>query len=283
MNEQLIQSIVEQVLLQLGETTTSSQNHQFPVAVSARHVHLKQEHVEILFGKGYELQSKSELSQPGQFAAQEQVAIVGPKSAIHNVRVLGPARDLSQVEVSGTDARVLGVAAPLRFSGDIAKSSAITIVGPKGSVYIEEGCIIAAAHIHMSPHDASRLQVEDSQLVDVEVKTHRPLIFRNVKIRVSERFKLEMHIDTDEGNAALIQGSAVGEILQQVGESKPLPVFNVEVSQQPKQQTVYEKRVLTERTLADCSHQEFYVSKKTIVTALAEDTARKKGIKIIRQ
>lgn len=181
-----------------------------PVGVSNRHIHLSQEHVEALFGPGYQLTKKKELM-GGQFAANECCTIVGLKlRAIENVRVLGPARKSTQVEISSTDARKLGINVPVRESGDIAGSAPIAIVGPKGAIYCKEGCIVAARHIHMSPADATAAGVSDGDYVSVKVENVRGTTFNNVKIRVDDSFTLEMHIDTDEANASEIkQGDKV--------------------------------------------------------------------------
>ena len=184
-------------------------NHakQVPIAVSARHVHLTEQHIEALFGKGASLTKDFDLSQPGQFAAKERVAIKGPKGMLENVRVLGPARVASQVEISKTDSFILGVIPPIRQSGNLSDSEKITIIGPVGEVNLEEGCIIAQAHIHMHPNDAVSFQVKDGDLVDIVVETNRPITFHKVIVRVSESFRLDMHIDTDEGNASnLVRG-----------------------------------------------------------------------------
>ena len=176
-----------------------------PVGVSARHLHLTQEHVEILFGKGYQLTRKKELM-GGQFASNETVTIVGLKlRAIENVRVLGPVRGKAQVEISATDAVRLGIKAPVRESGNTKDSAPIAVVGPKGAVYLEEGCIIAMRHIHMSPKDAHAAGVSDGDIVSVKADNDRGTIFNHVKIRVGESFTLEMHIDTDEANACGIR------------------------------------------------------------------------------
>ena len=181
-----------------------------PVGVSNRHIHLSQEHVEALFGSGYQLTKKKELM-GGQFAANDCCTIVGLKlRAIENVRVLGPARKSTQVEISSTDARKLGINVPIRESGDIAGSAPIAIVGPKGAIYCKEGCIVAARHIHMSPSDATAAGVNDGDYVSVKVENERGTTFNNVKIRVDDSFTLEMHIDTDEANASEIkQGDKV--------------------------------------------------------------------------
>ncbi|NCB92288.1 MAG: phosphate propanoyltransferase [Clostridia bacterium] len=175
-----------------------------PIGVSARHIHLTQEDLETLFGPGYQLTKKKELM-GGQFASNELVTIVGLKlRAIENVRILGPCRSKSQVEVSATDAIKLGVKAPIRDSGDTADSAPIALVGPKGALYLKEGCIVAARHIHMSPADAKAAGVHDGDCVSVKADNERGTVFSNVKIRVDDSFTLEMHIDTDEANASNI-------------------------------------------------------------------------------
>lgn len=175
-----------------------------PIGVSARHVHLTQADVETLFGKGYRLTKKKELM-GGQFASNEQVTIVGLKlRAIENVRILGPVRKSSQVEVSATDAVKLGIKVPVRDSGDIKGSAPIAVVGPCGAIYLKEGCIVAKRHIHMSPRDAEKAGVKDGEIVSVKVDNERATTFNNVTIRVDPSFTIEMHIDTDEANAARI-------------------------------------------------------------------------------
>lgn len=198
-----IESITRMVL-EAMEKTQKNKGFVVPIGVSARHVHLTQEHVEVLFGPGYQLTKKKDLM-GGQFAANEQVTIVGLKlRAIENVRILGPVRKASQVEVSQTDSLKLGVKVPIRESGNIAGSAPIALVGPKGALYLKEGCIIAMRHIHMSPKDALDAGVKDGDIVSVKVDNDRGTIFNQVKIRVDESFTLEMHIDTDEANAAHI-------------------------------------------------------------------------------
>lgn len=211
MDQNVIQSIVNQVVLQL-EKKKNSGKHPIPIAVSARHVHLSPEHLEKLFGVGYQFSKKTDLSQPGQFAAQETLLLVGPKGSIERVRILGPARGATQIEVSKTDAIKLGMDPPVRQSGDIKGSSPCTIVGPKGSIYITEGLIIAQCHIHMTPEDARNYQVKQGDMVQVTTQSRRPITFDQVLIRVSDRYKLEMHIDTDEANAALLSQNESGYV-----------------------------------------------------------------------
>lgn len=200
--EQITRLVIEAI--NRMETEKKSDGFAVPVGVSARHVHLTQEHVEALFGPGYQLTKRKELM-GGQFASNETVTIVGLKlRAIENVRVLGPVRKASQVEVSATDAIRLGMKVPVRESGDIDGSAPVAIVGPKGAIYLNEGCIVAMRHIHMSPADALAAGVRDGDFVSVKADNERGTTFDHVKIRVDESFTLEMHIDTDEANAALI-------------------------------------------------------------------------------
>ncbi len=199
-----IEFITKAVLAAMDKQKSDEKGYVVPVGVSARHVHLTQEHVEILFGEGYQLTKKKDLM-GGQFASNETVTIVGIKlRAIENVRVLGPVRKASQVEISSTDALKLGIKAPIRESGDVAGSAPIALVGPKGALYLKEGCIVAMRHIHMSPADALAAGVHDGDIVSVKADNERGTIFNQVKIRVNPSFTLEMHIDTDEANASKI-------------------------------------------------------------------------------
>lgn len=187
----------------------------FIVETSARHVHLTQEHLEILFGKGYELTKKKDLSQPGQYACEERVTIVGSKKELKGVSILGPVRTATQVELSLTDARSIGVAAPIRESGDVAGSGSCKIVGPCGEIELAEGVIAAKRHIHATPADAEALGVKNGDVVSVKVDTDgRSLVFGDVVVRVSEKYALAMHIDTDESNAAGCGREVYGEIVK---------------------------------------------------------------------
>lgn len=201
-------SSVEYITRLVIEAVNSSGNKSempVPIGVSARHIHLTQSDVEKLFGSGYHLTKKKDLM-GGQWAACEQCTLVGLKlRAIENVRILGPVRGASQIEISATDARTLGINAPLRQSGDTKGSAPIALVGPKGALYLDEGCIVAARHIHMAPSDASRARLKDGDLVSVRMGDGRGAILDNVKIRVDESFSLEMHIDTDEANACSVK------------------------------------------------------------------------------
>ena len=190
-------------------------DNKFIVETSARHVHLCEKDIEILFGKGAALTHKKDLSQPGQFACEERVTVVGPKREIANVIVLGPARPSTQVELSLTDARTLGISAPVRESGDIAGTPGCKIVGPCGEVEITEGVIAAKRHVHMTPEDAEKFGVADKDVVSVKIDSNgRSLIFGDVVIRVKPTLALAMHIDTDESNAACAFGACYGEIVK---------------------------------------------------------------------
>ena len=183
------------------------------VETSARHLHLSAADVETLFGKGHELTKKKDLSQPGQFACEEKVKVVGPRGEL-SASVLGPIRPANQVELSLTDARTVGLTAAVRESGDIAGTMGCKLVGPCGEVEITEGVIAAQRHIHMTPADAVAAGVADKQIVAVRLDTPRPLTFGGVVVRVSEKFALAMHIDTDESNAACAFGEVFGEIVK---------------------------------------------------------------------
>lgn len=184
------------------------------VETSARHVHVDRKTLDILFGEGYELTHKKDLSQPGQFACEERIQVVGTKGSFPAVSILGPIRPNTQVELSAADARSIGVKAPVRESGDIAGSGACKLVGPKGEVEISEGVIVAKRHIHCTPEDAEKYGLSDKQVVSVKITSaERSLVFGDVVVRVSPKFALAMHIDTDESNAAGATPGLMGEII----------------------------------------------------------------------
>jgi acetate kinase len=186
----------------LKDIVKTQQTEPFPLEVSAHHIHLSQEHVEALFGEGHRLTWHSDLSQPGQFACKEQLTITGPKGSIERVRVLGPTRDATQVEIAMTEQFKLGIDPPIRESGDIEGTPGCTLESPSGKVKIKKGVICALRHIHMTPADALRYGVKDRSVVKVRVSGDRELIFGDVLIRVNPEYKIAMHIDTDEANAA---------------------------------------------------------------------------------
>ena len=186
----------------------------FIVEISARHIHVTKEQVAILFGEGHTLTAKKALSQPGQFACEEKLTIVGPRGEL-KASILGPERKEAQVELSLTDARTLGVEAKIRESGDIEGTAGIKLVGPCGEIELEKGVIAAKRHIHMTPADAANYGVSNGEIVNVKVETEgRSLVFGDTVVRVRDDFALAMHIETDEGNAAGIKGSAMGEIVK---------------------------------------------------------------------
>ncbi|WP_407272700.1 phosphate propanoyltransferase [Radiobacillus sp. PE A8.2] len=206
--EVITKAVVEELHNQVlpSSSTTVPSKTQVPVGISARHLHLQQEHADLLFGAGYTFTKHKDLSQPGQYACKETVTIQGPKGSIEKVRLLVPLRSATQVEISRSDARGLGIMPPVRKSGNLKGSSPITIIGPKGSVHLQECCIIADRHIHMSPKDAADFKVTNLQKVAVLVEGDKGGVMANVTIRVSDRYKLDMHIDTDDANAFGLKG-----------------------------------------------------------------------------
>ena len=197
-----IAEMVKKVLAEYNGEESVQTGNEVPVGVSNRHIHLNKADLATLFGEGYELTPFKDLSQPGQYACKELLTIVGPSlRPIENVRVLGPLRSNSQVEISATDSYVLKVKPPVRESGNIAGSAGIRIIGPKGVVELKEGCIIANRHIHMSPSDGARFNVKDGDTVTVDVNGKRRTRWYDVQVRVHPDFRLEMHVDTDDANA----------------------------------------------------------------------------------
>lgn len=184
-----------------------------PIALSNKHIHLSQADVNALFGEGYELTHKKDLSQPGQYACEEMVEVVGLKGST-KMRVLGPTRPESQVEVSLADARSLGLAVPVRQSGDVEGTPGCKLIGPKGEVELERGVIVASRHIHMSLEDAEKFGVKDKDIVSVQTQGERGLLFNNVLVRANAAFKLEMHVDLEEGNAAGVKNGELVELVK---------------------------------------------------------------------
>lgn len=215
MNEKLVELVTEQVVKMLKDNAADEkQDGGIRVGVSARHVHLSQADLETLFGKGHELTPKKRLM-GDQFAAEECVTLVSPSlRTIEGVRVLGPVRSHSQIEISRTDTFKLKVSPPVRPSGEIKGSAAMALVGPKGSVFLNEGTIIANRHIHMTPADAAKYGIKDNDIVDVEIENAKPTKYYNVQVRVREDFNTEMHIDTDDANAAGIKTGDTVRILK---------------------------------------------------------------------
>lgn len=213
--ENVLNLLLEAVKASQGNTVPESVSNNIGVGISNRHVHISQDDLNLLFGDRYQLTPLKELSQPGQFACKEVVTICGPKGAIERVRLLGPVRSKTQVEILAGDSFKLGVKAPARMSGDLQGTPGITIVGPKGSVHTKEGLIVAQRHIHMHPTDAEFYGVRDGQLVSIQLDGVRGGVFYNVSIRVSNESALEFHVDTEEANAMSITSSSIVEITKQ--------------------------------------------------------------------
>jgi propanediol utilization protein len=199
-NDEDIDLIVDKVISSLGIKCAEEKNT-IPVEASGRHAHLSQEHIDMLFGKDYKLSIKRELSQPGQYLSGEKITLIGPKGTIQNISVLGPARNKTQVEISKTDALILGIKGPVRESGNISGSGTVVLATPNSVVKLEEGLIIAKRHIHFTPEDAKRFNVKDKEIVGIEIISDRSVIFKDVAVRVSPEFKTSAHIDYDEANA----------------------------------------------------------------------------------
>jgi putative phosphotransacetylase len=278
----LLQSIVEEVIQQLSEKKATLEQNLIPIAVSARHVHLSEKDLAVLFGASYQLRIKNRLSQPNQFAAEETVTIAGSKGTIERVRVLGPVRKQTQVEVSITDAKKLGLNPPVRQSGHLNGSSPVTIIGPNGSLYLQEGLIIAQSHIHSNPADAKKFGVEDGGYVTVRVDTARPITFERVLVRVSPLYLTEMHIDTDEANAGLIQTGQPGRIMihQQLQIIKDFPNIK-DMPEERSNHQVFDGKLLTHHEVQRYAGETIFIKKMSIVTPLARDAARDTGKKIV--
>ncbi len=210
MNEIFIQRVLENVISRINVLNCIN------VEASGRHIHLNKECVDILFGKGYILQKQKDLSQPGQYLCKEKVSIVGPKGDIENVAILGPLREDTQVEVSITDSRILGINVPIRESGDLENTPGIIIKSEKGSVEIDKGVIVAKRHIHMTPKDAINLKLKDKDIVKVEIMSKRKLIFDDVTIRVCDKYNTNMHIDYDEANACGYNKGVFAKIIKDI-------------------------------------------------------------------
>jgi len=274
MDHEMLKQIVSIVMTKINaHSLTAVHPKPFPIGVSNRHIHLSKQDLELLFGAGRAIQCERDLSQPGQCAAAEMVIIAGPKGCIEQVRVLGPVRNQTQVEISRGDTYRLGVNTPIRESGKLEGSCGLTVIGPGGSLQLNEGAIIAKRHIHMSPYDAGEYGVIDSQTVQVKVDGERGVIFDNVVVRVSDKFVLEFHIDIDEANAAGIrQGDSAHLVLScNVGSSDAVKIVEeprVLVTEETVRQALRKKAVLV-------------INKGVICTPLARDAIKELGVEVI--
>ena len=212
--KKLVDMITETIYKEIKPKEEASNLFSIPVEVSNHHVHLTRDSLDALYGKGYELSKLRDLSQPGEFASNERVSLIGANmKVIEKVRILGPLREYTQAELSITDGYFLGLELPTRISGNIKGSPPITIIGPKGVLTLSEGAIRAARHIHMTPKDSEHYQVKNGDRVKVEVSGEHGVIYKDVVIRVSQKSKLAFHLDTDEANAANVKGTGLARIL----------------------------------------------------------------------
>ncbi|MDR2753882.1 MAG: phosphate propanoyltransferase [Oscillospiraceae bacterium] len=272
MTEQQIQGIVEAVLTALPQAAAPV-TPPIPIEVSARHVHLTQAAVEALFGTGAALTQKRALSQPGEFLSDQRVKIVATKGVLEDVAVLGPVRKAVQVELSLTDARALGVNAPVNLSGNLGGAADVFLVGPAGACEAKNAAIVAQNHIHVPPADALALHVTEGQVVCVRANTARPVIFEHVRVRVSEQFALAMHIDFDEANACALQTGDVGTLLP---AAQALPPSVPSGASTPKNM---HQKLITE-AMAKTMQPPVVLKKGTIVTPAARDIFTQKKIQV---
>ena len=303
-----IQEIIFRVLSEFGNWMPGREPElEFPVEVSAKHVHLTDKAVEVLFGKGKKLTPKRPLSQPGQFLSEERVTLVTPKGRIENVAVLGPERPYVQVELSATDARTLGVKAPLKMSGDLNGAGDVYIIGPEGVYDAKGSAIVAQAHIHLTPDDAAKAGVSDGQRVSVTIRGERPATFENVICRVSSTAGLAMHIDYDEANACMLPKNATAKMRLQTPccslEKTPVkPHAEEKIEQKPavktepekekipcdepvkKPETVFNGKLITEAIAKELTAQKggtLTIKKGVIVTPSAKDIFSREKMELV--
>ncbi|HWQ31060.1 MAG TPA: phosphate propanoyltransferase [Negativicutes bacterium] len=272
MEQEFIRKVIYEVISRMNLPALGKENPEaIPIGISNRHIHLSKSDAAVLFGEGYEFTCSRKLSQPGQFAASETVMLAGSRGCIEQVRVLGPERPKTQVEISRGDSIKLGVTAPLRESGSLKGSGGVTVIGPKGTILLAEGVITAQRHIHMTPRDAAFYSVSDGQPVMIRTGTGRGLIFDNVVVRVNDSYALECHIDIDEANAAGVVNGAPAYLL---GGS----CFGHEIATDEAAAGVMKKPLMlvTEEIVRNAwkSKSTLVVSKETIYTPLVRDVIR---------
>lgn len=272
MEAEFVSKIVKAVLAKLNTNLQLYNEKPIPIGVSNRHVHLSKADLDVLFGQGYELRRLKELSQPGQYACAETVILAGPKGCIEQVRILGPVRSQTQVEILRSDVFRLGVNAPVRESGSLKGSEGITLIGPKGSLQLKEGVITAQRHIHMTTEDAVCFGVADGQLVSLKAGGTRGLIFDQVLVRVNRDFGLECHIDMDEANAAAINTGAFGYLFGISNEGIP----GADVQRTDNFGSEPPIKLITEETVKEALKKgvKLKVCKDTIYTPLARDVIK---------
>ncbi|NLJ40470.1 MAG: phosphate propanoyltransferase [Clostridiales bacterium] len=293
MDGEVLKKIISKVVQKMASYKNMAILHPqpVPIGVSNRHMHLSQGDVERLFGKGYEIVCQRDLSQPGQCAAFETVLLAGPKGSIDRVRVLGPARGQTQVEILRSDTFQLGIKAPIRESGDLAGSGGITIIGPAGSVCLEEGVIIAQRHIHMTPHDADLYGIKDRQMVQMKYQGERGAIFDNVIVRVSDQYALEFHIDADEANGMgiehgdeaylLVNTTCTDDSTTGIPDKSSDKVSENGIIRTPRIEEPI--KLVTEETVRDAWNTKaiLTINKGVICTPLARDTIKELGVEVI--
>ncbi len=285
MEQEMLKAVITKILAKLtGYSMAMVHPEPIPIGVSNRHLHLSKPDLDVLFGPDYQLQLHKNLRQPGQFAAVETVILAGPKGCLEKVRILGPVRKQTQVEISGSDAFRLGLNPPLRESGDINGSEGVTIIGPKGTVQLKEGLIIAQRHIHMALTDAQKYGVTDGAGVQVKISGKRGLVFDQVTVRVNPNFSLEFHLDTDEANAGGVRNESMAYLLtgnMQVGvESNPVKSKDTKLAGQiPAKDTL---TLVTEEVVRQAwkDKTEIYIKEGTLITPLAKDTVKELGVKL---
>lgn len=291
MNGEVMKKVISEVVTRfLSENPegVSIGKMEIPVGVSARHVHLSETDVETLFGNGYTLTKKRDISQPGQYLCEERVTLIGPKNVLQNVAVLGPVRKQTQVEVSISDARMLGANPPIAMSGDLQNAESIMIAGKQACIKAEKSLIVAKNHVHMSAQEARQAGVNDGDIVDVILQTERPVIFRKVPVRAGDGHKLEMHIDVDEANACLykagdkaILSKCTGTAIPAVCEEKNAEKESVRST---KVMNISTKFVTEQQVRAAISEGYHLITVKegAMVSLLAQDLAREKSVEICR-
>jgi putative phosphotransacetylase len=290
-DQEILRQIIAGVISRMTAYSLAAPHPEsFPIGVSNRHIHLSQHDLELLFGKDYNIHCQRDLSQPGQCAASETVIIAGPKGSLEQVRVLGPVRKQTQVEVSRSDTFRLGVTAPTRESGKLEGSGEITVIGPNGSIQLKEGLITAKRHIHMTPADAHTYGVSDGQPVQVKVDGERGVIFDNVVVRVSDRFFLEFHIDMDEANGAGIRHGDKAYLISGLIASNKFGLINTSIKDDTKKNVNVSKAVIeepsvlvTEETVRRAWKQKaaLVINKGVICTPLARDVIKELGVEAV--